>query len=145
MKLGTLKDDSRDGKLLVVASDLSHAVSGEINDQTTEIIVSDDTAAGSSFLLRDREILRISRSYGRVRFVNQVTSLKTEDNRFIANQAELTYYSNETGALVGQSKYSDRYEKVGAYWLPLERHKEEFAKGKASKSALVLRNVRLVK
>ena len=118
---------------------------GEINDQTTEIIVSDDTAAGSSFLLRDREILRISRSYGRVRFVNQVTSLKTEDNRFIANQAELNFYSNETGTLVGQSKYTDRYEKVGAYWLPLERLKEEFAKGKASKSALVLRNVRYEK
>ncbi len=118
---------------------------GEINDLTTEIILSDDTAAGSSFLLRDREIVRISRSYGRVRFVNQVTSLQTDDHRFIANQAELTYYSNETGELVGQSKYHDRYEKVGAYWLPLERLKEEFAKGKASKSALVLRNLKYEK
>ncbi len=114
---------------------------GEVNDLTNEIIVSDDTAAGSSFLIRDREIVRISRSYGRVRFVNQVTSLKTDDQRFIANQAKLTYYSNETGELVGQSKYHDRYEKVGVYWLPLERHKEELAKGKASKSALVLSNV----
>jgi hypothetical protein len=114
---------------------------GDINDQMTEIIVSDDTVSGSSFLLRDREITRISRSYGRVRFVNQLASLKADDHRFIPNQAELTYYSNETGALVGQSKYTDRYEKVGAYWLPLERRKEEFAKAKASQSVLVLRNV----
>ncbi|NOT58872.1 MAG: DUF3386 family protein [Acidobacteria bacterium] len=118
---------------------------GDINDLTTEIIVSDDTATGSSFLLRDREILRISRSYGRVRFVNQVTSLKTDDQRFIANQAELTFYSNETGTLVGQTKYTDRYDKIGTYWLPLERHKEEFAKGKASQAALVLRDVRYEK
>lgn len=114
---------------------------GEINDLTSEIIVSDDLAAGSSFLLHDREIVRISRSYGRVRFVNQVRSLKADDGRYIANEAELTYYSNETGAGVGQTVYKDRYEKLGAYWLPIARQKTETAKGKSQTIEIVFSGV----
>ncbi len=114
---------------------------GEINDLTSEIIVSDETGTGASFLLNDREIIRVSRSYGRVRFVNQVRSQKTDDGRFIANQAELSYYSNETGAAVGQTIYQDRYEKVGAWWLPIERRKTETARGKSQSSQLTLRDV----
>lgn len=118
---------------------------GETNGDTTEIIVSNEESAGSSFLLREREIVRITRSYGRVRFVNQVKNFKTDDGRFIANEAELTYYSNESGAVAGKSSYQDRYEKVGGYWLPLGRKKSETAKDKTDILELNLSNVRYLK
>lgn len=118
---------------------------GESTDLTQEIIVSDEESAGSSFLLRDREITQISRSYGRVRFMNQVKSLKTEDGRFLANEAELRFFSNETGAAVGQTIYRDSYEKRGNYWLPVARVKTETAKGKSQVATLTLSNVRYLK
>jgi hypothetical protein len=103
---------------------------GAPRGDTVEINVSDEESAGASYLLRDREIVRVTRSYGRVRFVNQIKNFKTEDGRYIANEAELTYYSNETGAVAGQTHYQDRYQKNGAYWLPLARQKSETVKGK---------------
>lgn len=118
---------------------------GETSGDTTEIIVSTEESAGSSFLLREREIVRVTRSYGRVRFVNQVKNFKTEDGRFIANAAELTYYSNESGAVAGQTRYQDHYEKVGGYWLPLGRVKSETAKDKTESLELSLSNVRYLK
>ncbi len=118
---------------------------GEANGELTEIIVSDEEAAGSSFWLREREIVRIARSHGRVRFVNQVKNFKTEDGRFIANEAELTYYSNESGAVAGVTRYQDRYEKAGGYWLPLGRRKSETAKDKTVTLELNLSNVRYLK
>ena len=118
---------------------------GEANGELTEIIVSDEESAGSSFWLREREIVRIARSHGRVRFVNQVKNFKTEDGRFIANEAELTYYSNESGAVAGVTRYQDRYEKVGGYWLPLGRRKSETAKEKTETLELSLSNVRYLK
>jgi hypothetical protein len=114
---------------------------GEINDLTSEIVVSDEMAAGSSFLLHDREIVRISRSYGRVRFVNQLRSFKADDGRYIANEAELTYYSNETGAGVGQTIYKDRYEKLGGWWLPVERRKTETARARSQTIEIVFSGV----
>lgn len=118
---------------------------GENNDLISEIIVSDEESAGSSFLIRDREITRVSRSYGRVRFVNQVKSLKTDDGRFLANEAELKFFSNETGAAVGQTVYQDSYEKRGNYWLPTARVKTETSKGKSQTARLVLDNLRYLK
>ncbi len=118
---------------------------GEAQGELTEIIVSDEESAGSSFWLREREIVRIARSHGRVRFVNQVKNFKTEDGRFIANEAELTYYSNESGAVAGVTRYQDRYEKVGGYWLPLGRQKSETAKDKTATLELNLSNVRYLK
>jgi hypothetical protein len=118
---------------------------GAANSSEVEIIVSDEESSGSSFLLRDREIVRVTRSYGRVRFVNQVKNFKTDDGRFIANEAELTYYSNESGAVAGQTSYQDRYEKVGSYWLPLTRQKSETAKDKTVSLDLSLSNVRYLK
>lgn len=118
---------------------------GAANDPEVEIVVSDEESAGSSFLLRDREIIRVTRSYGRVRFVNQIKNFKTDDGRFIANEAELTYYSNESGAVAGQTRYQDRYEKVGGYWLPLGRQKSETVKDKTDLLELSLSNVRYLK
>ena len=122
---------------------------GETNGVTpsgeVEIIVSDQDSSGAGFWLRDREIVRITRSFGRARFVNQVKNIKTDDGRFIANEAELTYYSNETGAVAGQTRYQDRYEKVGGYWLPLGRKKSETAKDKTETLELNLSNVRYLK
>jgi len=111
-----------------------------------EILVNDDEAMGSSYRIRDREIVRISRSYGRVRFVtNHVKNLKTDDGRYVASEYEITYFSNETGAVVSQTKFTDRYDKIGAYWLPLGRTKLESAKGKTSTLDLALSNLRYVK
>jgi hypothetical protein len=118
---------------------------GTANSPEVEIIISDAESAGASFLLRDREIVRVTRSYGRVRFVNQIKNFKTDDGRFIANEAELTYYSNESGAVAGQTHYQDRYEKVGGYWLPLSRQKSEAAKDKTDLLELTLSNVRYLK
>lgn len=113
--------------------------------QETEITVSDEASAGASYLLRDREIVRVTRSYGRVRFVNQIKNFKTDDGHFIANEAELTYYSNETGQVAGQIQYQDHYEKSGGYWLPLARRKSETVKGKTETLELLLSDVRYLK
>lgn len=118
---------------------------GATSGEAVEINVSDEESAGASYLLRDREIVRVTRSYGRVRFVNQIKNFKTEDGRFIANEAELTYYSNETGAVAGQTQYQDRYEKNGGYWLPLARQKNETVKGKTETLELQLSNIRYLK
>jgi hypothetical protein len=114
--------------------------------QGEEILVNDEEAMGSSYRIRDREIVRISRSYGRVRFVtNHVKNIKTDDGRYVASEYEITYFSNETGAVVSQTKFTDRYDKVGAYWLPLGRTKVESAKGKTSTLDLVLSNLRYLR
>lgn len=118
---------------------------GQSQGETVEIIVSNEESAGASFLLRDREIVRVTRSYGRVRFVNQLKNLKLDDGRYIANAAELTYYSNESGAVAGQTRYDDHYEKVGGYWLPQGRKKTETTKGKTSTLELSLQNLRYLK
>ena len=101
---------------------------GESSGPTTEILVSDESGTNARYLLADREIVRISRSYGRVRFVNQLRSFKTDDGRFVANEADIQYYSNESGAAVGQTVYRDRYVKVGSWWLPAVREKSESGK-----------------
>ncbi|MFN0109482.1 MAG: DUF3386 family protein, partial [Blastocatellia bacterium] len=109
----------------------------------TEIIVSDEDSGLSNFVIRDREITRISRSHGRVRFViNHVKSLKTDDNHFLPTEAELTYYSNETGAVVSQTSYVDRYEKIGGYWLLVARKKIERSKNQTTTYELTLSNIR---
>lgn len=117
---------------------------GEQTD--AEIVVSDEESGLASFAIRDREITRISRSHGRVRFViNHVKSLKTDDGRFLPVEAELTYYSNETGAVVSRTNYIDRYEKLGGYWLLVARKKVESAAGKTSTLELVFSNIRYAK
>jgi hypothetical protein len=111
-----------------------------------EILLNDEEAMGSSYLIRDREIVRVSRSYGRVRFVtNHVKSVKTDDGRYLASEYEITYFSNETGAVVSQTKFHDRYDKTGAYWLPVGRTKVESARGKTATLELSLSNLRYLK
>ncbi len=111
---------------------------GEINDLTTEIIVSDESGTNAGYLVADREIVRISRSYGRVRFVNQLRSIRTDDGRFIANEADIQYFSNETGIAVGQTIYRDRYAKIGGWWLPTAREKNEISKGRSQSIKLTI-------
>jgi hypothetical protein len=118
---------------------------GESQGATVEIIISNEESAGASFLLRGEEIIRVARSYGRVRFINQIKNLKVDDGRFIAHAAELTYYSNESGAVASQISYDDRYEKVGNYWLLRERKKSDTVKGKTAMLELSLQNVRYLK
>lgn len=104
---------------------------GEVNDLATEVVVSDETGTAAGFLLADREIVRVSRSYGRVRFVNQMRSIRADDGRFIANEADIQYFSNETGETVGQTSYRDAYRKIGGWWLPVVREKTETSKGRS--------------
>jgi hypothetical protein len=118
---------------------------GALTAEITEITISDEESAGASYWLREREIVRVTRSYGRVRFVNQIKNFKTEDGRYIANEADLTYYSNETGAVAGQIQYQDRYAKNGSYWLPLARQKSETVKGKTETLELLLSDIRYLK
>ena len=80
-----------------------------------------------------------------MRFVNQVKSLKTDDGRYLANEAELKFFSNETGAAVGQTVYQDAYDKRGNYWLPVARVKTEISKGKSQTAQLKLSNIRYLK
>jgi hypothetical protein len=111
-----------------------------------EIVVNDEESGLASFVVRDREIVRISRSHGRVRFViNHVKSLRTDDGRFLPIEAELTYYSNETGAVVSRTTYLDRHEKLGSYWLLVARRKVESVGDKTSTLELVLSNIRYAK
>jgi len=111
-----------------------------------EVIVNDEEAMGTRYRIRGREIVEISRSYGRVRFVtNHVKNLITDEGRFIAVEYEITYYSNETGEIVGQTSFTERYEKVGAYWLPTGRTKRERAKDKTLTLELSLTNLRYLK
>lgn len=112
----------------------------------TEIVVNDEEAMGSRYRIHEREILQISRSYGRVRFVtNHVKNLSTDDGRLIAVQYEIIYYSSETGEIISQTKFDDRYEKLGTYWLPTGRTKVESARGKTSTLELNFTNLRYLK
>ncbi len=86
-----------------------------------EILAEGDGMA-STYLVHDREIRRVSRSVGRLRYevVNR-SHVRTEDGRTIAVAYDLDYYSNEDQSLVSAEQIVDSYARVGAYWLPTGR------------------------
>jgi hypothetical protein len=92
------------------------AAEGEV-----EVLAEGDGMA-SSYLVRDGEIRRVSRSVGRLRYevVNR-SHVRTEDGRTIAIAYDLGYYSNRDQSLVSAEQIVDSYARVGAYWLPTGR------------------------
>ena len=108
-----------------------------------EVVVNDEEAMGSRYRIRDRQILEVSRSYGRVRFVtSNLKSVSAEDGRLITVEYEIKYFSNETGAELSRAHFTDRYEKVGGYWVPTGRTQVDTAKGTTSTLELNLSRIR---
>jgi hypothetical protein len=105
----------------------------------SEIVVNDKEAMGSRYRIHEREILKVSRSYGRMRFVTtNLKSIPGDDGRLIVVEYEIKYYSNETGAELSRTHFADRYDMVGGYWLPTGRTQVDTLKETTSTSELRL-------
>lgn len=107
-----------------------------------EILAEGDTM-GSSYLVRQDEIVRVARSAGRLRFVvDNRSRIRTEDGRYISVAYDLTYYSNEDQSQVSVETTLDSYARVGGYWLPTRRTVTRTEHGKVSSLELRMSNLR---
>ncbi|MBI4469163.1 MAG: DUF3386 family protein [Acidobacteria bacterium] len=105
-----------------------------------QIFVEGD-AMGTSYRIKDNQVIEVNRAYGRVRYETlNHRHIRTADGRSIAVEYEIVYYSNETNQVVDQIKYLDGYEKIGGYYLPKSRKKTETAGQKISVLELTLSN-----
>lgn len=103
-------------------------------DGGVEILAEGDTM-GTTYVVRNEEILSVGRSAGRLRYVaDNRQQLRTEDGRYITVVYDLTYYSNEDQSAVSREEMEDSYAKVGPYWLPTGRRATRSERGKVTSS-----------
>ena len=79
----------------------------------------------ATYALKGDQVVEVGRSLGRVSYTaRDRASLATGDGRTIASEYDVVFTSNADGGQISAERITDRYAKVGGYWLPLERRVE---------------------
>lgn len=107
-------------------------------DGTVVIIAVGDPLA-TTYTIKGNEIMEVSRSVGRLSYTAQEREKMTvEDGRTITTDYDVVYASNQDQSQMAVEKTSDRYVRLGRYWVPSSRRTERTEAG----GAPVLRTVR---
>lgn len=119
-------------------------VSAGTNNTDVQIVAEGDPM-GTTYMLRNGEIVSLGRSVGRLRYVaHELQKLKTDDGRTITAEYEVVFLSNEDQTQVSSEHTYDTYAKIGDYWLPTGRKSIRTARGqKTTTIELRLTNLKL--
>jgi hypothetical protein len=97
------------------------------------VVASTGDALATSYVVRDGQVVELSRSLGRVSYLaRDRATTATEDGRSLATEYDVVYRSNETQADIAVERTRDDYVKLGAYWVPAGRRVERSAPGEAA-------------
>jgi hypothetical protein len=103
-----------------------------------------DGAMGSMYRVKDGQIRQVNRAMGNSHFtIDMLQNTVLEDGKYLPATFTVTYRDGKTGKLQHTETYSERYENVGGYWLPVERRIVTAEEGKTSIFHIQLKNLRL--
>ena len=100
--------------------------------------------SNSMYRIKDGQIMQVNRDAGPTRFtIDMLSNTLLEDGKYLPSSFTVSYRDAKNGKLLRVESYSERYEKVGGYWLPVERQEVNSREGATSVTRITLSNLLL--
>ncbi|WP_026101037.1 DUF3386 domain-containing protein [Synechococcus sp. PCC 7336] len=100
-------------------------------------------AMGSHYKIRDRQVVQVSRTMGRMSFViNHLDKLETETG-YVSTAYTAVFTDPESGEVLNQLKFEDSYAEYGGYHLMAQQIVKGQSKGKPSYTRVTFSNIQI--